>query len=41
MLNYGLTQQDLIAALGRNNGNSGAGYIECNGTQYLVRVPGQ
>jgi len=41
MLSYGLTQQDLIAALSRNNSNSGAGYIERNGTQYLVRVPGQ
>ncbi len=27
--------------LQRNNANVGAGYIERNGEQYLVRVPGQ
>lgn len=41
LLNYGLTQQDIMAALARNNSNQGAGYIERNGTQYLIRTPGQ
>ena len=38
---YGLSLQDVVAALERNNDNSGAGYIEKNGQQLLVRVPGQ
>jgi cobalt-zinc-cadmium resistance protein CzcA len=38
---YGLTMNDVIAALGRNNANVGAGYVERYGEQYLVRVPGQ
>ncbi|MCB5190781.1 CusA/CzcA family heavy metal efflux RND transporter [Methylobacillus arboreus] len=38
---YGLSLQDVITALERNNANAGAGYIEKNGEQYLVRVPGQ
>ncbi|GAA4321132.1 CusA/CzcA family heavy metal efflux RND transporter [Pigmentiphaga soli] len=38
---YGLTLADLVAALGRNNVNVGAGYIERGGEQYLVRAPGQ
>jgi heavy metal efflux system protein len=41
LLSYGLTAQDLIAALERNNANMGAGYIERNGSQYLIRSPGQ
>lgn len=41
MIAYGLTLQDVIAALTRNNKNQGAGYIERNGQQLLVRVPGQ
>ena len=32
---------DVTDALARNNENVGAGYIERNGQQYLVRVPGQ
>ncbi|MEG7359016.1 CusA/CzcA family heavy metal efflux RND transporter [Pseudomonas citronellolis] len=36
-----LTLGDLLAALERNNGNVGAGYIERNGEQLLVRAPGQ
>ena len=31
----------MIEALGRNNGNIGAGYIEQGGEQYLIRAPGQ
>lgn len=38
---YGLTLQDVMTALARNNSNAGAGYLERNGEQYLIRVPGQ
>ncbi|MDN5782359.1 MAG: efflux RND transporter permease subunit, partial [Luteimonas sp.] len=38
---FGFTLQDVVAALERNNRNVGAGYIERNGEQLLVRVPGQ
>jgi len=38
---YGLTLNDVVEALGRNNANVGAGYVERFGEQYLVRVPGQ
>jgi cobalt-zinc-cadmium resistance protein CzcA len=38
---YGLTLNDVVQALGRNNANVGAGYVERYGEQYLVRVPGQ
>ncbi|MBP2159351.1 MULTISPECIES: efflux RND transporter permease subunit [Asticcacaulis] len=38
---YGLTLNDVIAAIGRNNGNRGAGYVEKGGEQLLIRVPGQ
>ncbi len=41
LLAYDLTLQDLMAALARNNLNTGAGYIERSGAQYLVRSPGQ
>ncbi len=38
---YGFTLQDVLAGIAANNQNIGAGYIERNGQQYLVRVPGQ
>jgi len=38
---YKLTLTDLITALERNNANVGAGYIERNGEQLLIRAPGQ
>jgi cobalt-zinc-cadmium resistance protein CzcA len=38
---YGLTLADIVAAIDRNNGNVGSGYIERLGEQYLVRAPGQ
>lgn len=41
LLSYKISLSDLIAALQANNINVGAGYIERNGEQYLVRVPGQ
>ncbi|MBF2052463.1 MAG: CusA/CzcA family heavy metal efflux RND transporter [Candidatus Sericytochromatia bacterium] len=41
LLANGLSFRDLVMALERNNANVGAGYIERNGEQYLIRVPGQ
>jgi len=41
LLAYGLTLADLVSALERNNANRGAAYIERNGQQVLLRVPGQ
>ncbi|MGB9992327.1 efflux RND transporter permease subunit [Massilia sp. SM-13] len=38
---FGLDIGDLVAALERNNTDTGAGYIERNGEQYLVRAPGR
>jgi cobalt-zinc-cadmium resistance protein CzcA len=38
---HGLALQDVIAAVERNNANTGAGYIERNGEQFLIRAPGQ
>ena len=38
---YGFTLADIVAALQRNNTNVGAGYIERQGEQYLIRAPGQ
>lgn len=37
----GITQEDVVQALARNNDSVGAGYVERNGEQYLVRVPGR
>jgi len=41
LLAYGLTHEDVLAAIRANNGNRGAGFVERNGAQWLVRVPGQ
>ena len=41
LLAFGLSLDDLEQALRVNNLNVGAGYIEANGEQQLVRVPGQ
>lgn len=41
LLQMGITLEDLVTALQRNNDNRGAGYIEHNGQQLLVRSPGQ
>ncbi len=41
LLAYDLSLQDIMAVLVRNNLNTGAGYIERFGAQYLVRSPGQ
>jgi len=41
LLAYKLSFRDIMSALAANNSNVGAGYIERNGEQYLVRTPGQ
>ncbi|MYN21012.1 CusA/CzcA family heavy metal efflux RND transporter [Rugamonas sp. FT107W] len=41
LASHGLALRDVVAALERNNGNAGAGYIEKRGEQLLVRAPGQ
>jgi len=41
LMAYGLSFRDVMTALAANNANLGAGYIERNGEQYLVRTPGQ
>ncbi len=37
----GFTLEDVVQAVEANNQNVGAGYIERNGQQFLVRIPGQ
>ena len=41
LIAYGLTFQDIIEALERNNVSTGAGYIEHKGESYLVRADGR
>ncbi|MFZ5734400.1 MAG: efflux RND transporter permease subunit [Pseudomonadota bacterium] len=41
LMAYKLSFRELMTALAANNANVGAGYIERNGEQYLVRTPGQ
>ncbi|WP_027872481.1 efflux RND transporter permease subunit [Spongiibacter marinus] len=41
LLEHGITLQDIARALQANNNNRGAGYIERDGEQILVRSPGQ
>ena len=41
LMAYKISFREVIAALAANNANVGAGYIERNGEQYLVRAPGQ
>ena len=41
LMAYKLSFREVMAALAANNANVGAGYIERNGEQYLVRTPGQ
>jgi cobalt-zinc-cadmium resistance protein CzcA len=38
---YGLTLRQVMEAIAANNNNVGAGYIERNGEQFLIRAPGQ
>jgi cobalt-zinc-cadmium resistance protein CzcA len=41
LLARGLTYRDVLSAVEQNNDNRGAGFIEHNGAQWLMRVPGQ
>lgn len=41
MLEHGIAMADIASALQANNSNRGAGYIEDQGQQILVRSPGQ
>ncbi|MDP3517398.1 MAG: CusA/CzcA family heavy metal efflux RND transporter [Pseudohongiella sp.] len=41
LLAYGVTSAQLFNALQRDNSNRGVGFIENNGSQLLMRVPGQ
>lgn len=41
LASYGLSLENIVTALEKNNGNVGAGYIERRGEQYLIRAPGQ
>ncbi|HQS46499.1 MAG: CusA/CzcA family heavy metal efflux RND transporter [Rhizobiales bacterium 24-66-13] len=41
LMAYRISFRDVMTALTANNANVGAGYIERNGEQYLVRTPGQ
>ncbi|QFT54779.1 efflux RND transporter permease subunit [Microbulbifer sp. THAF38] len=41
MLNFSVSMEDIAEALSRNNESRGAGYLENNGRQLLVRSPGQ
>ncbi|MEO7099822.1 MAG: CusA/CzcA family heavy metal efflux RND transporter [Luteolibacter sp.] len=41
LIAYNLSLEDIVGALSRNNQNTGAGFIEKNGEQFIVRSPGQ
>ena len=41
LASLGVSLADLVSAIDHNNHNTGAGYIEKRGEQYLVRAPGQ
>jgi cobalt-zinc-cadmium resistance protein CzcA len=41
LLAFDVSMEHIVTALARNNLNVGAGYIERNGEQWLVRSPGQ
>jgi len=41
LLAFGVTAEDVVEALQRNNENRGAGFIEYNGAQWLMRLSGQ
>ena len=41
LLAAGVTQQQVVAAVEANNQNRGVGFVEQNGAQWLMRVPGQ
>lgn len=41
LLGWGISMSQVVSALANNNANRGAGYVERNGQQLLVRSPGQ
>jgi len=41
LLAYGFDYADVVNAVAQNNANRGVGFIEHNGAQWLMRVPGQ
>lgn len=41
LVSYGVSMSQIFTALQNNNTNVGAGYIERQGEQYLIRAPGQ
>jgi len=41
LLAHGIGYVDVLKAIQQNNNNRGAGFIEHNGSQWLMRVPGQ
>lgn len=41
LLAYGVSYRDVLQAVQANNDNRGVGFIEHNGAQWLMRVPGQ
>ena len=41
LLSFGISYADIVNALEQNNANRGVGFIEHNGAQWLMRVPGQ
>jgi heavy metal efflux system protein len=41
LIAFGFGFHDIVDAIEKNNANIGAGYLERNGHQYLVRVPAQ
>lgn len=41
LLRWGVSMEQVVQALRNNNDNAGAGYIEPNGQQLLIRSPGQ
>ena len=40
LLSYGMTFQDVLSALEKNNGFAGGGYIEHRGEQYIIQASG-
>jgi len=41
LIAFGINFREVMEALSKNNANAGAGYIERQGEQYLIRSPGQ
>ncbi|MFK4754294.1 efflux RND transporter permease subunit [Oceanobacter antarcticus] len=41
MLAAGISSADIVSAIRANNNNRGAGFVERNGAQWLMRIPGQ